>query len=50
MRHRENLGRPFSMLEGQIAAITLVQKATLATRKGRDFSDSELALIDPFTI
>ena len=48
MSHRKKLGRPLSILDGQIAAIALSQTATLATRNIRDFSDCDLDLINPF--
>jgi len=48
MGHRKKLGRPLSVLDGQIAAIALVHKATVATRNIRDFANCNLELIDPF--
>lgn len=48
MSHRKKLGKPFSILDGQIAAIAQSQHATLATRNIRDFVDCELTLINPF--
>lgn len=50
MGHRKELGRPLSVLDGQIAAIALAQKASVATRNIRDFSDCGLDLINPFAI
>jgi predicted nucleic acid-binding protein len=48
MAHRKNLGRPLSILDGQIAAITVQQGASLATRNTKDFSGCGLDLINPF--
>lgn len=48
MGMRKSLGKPLSVLDGQIAAIALTQEATVATRNIRDFSDCELSLINPF--
>lgn len=47
--HRKALGKPISIMEGQIAAITRTQEAILATRNVRDFSDCEIDLINPFS-
>ena len=48
MAHRKNLGRPFSIPDGQIAAITRVKQMSLATRNTCDFLDCDLTLINPF--
>lgn len=48
MANRKKLGRPLSVLDGQIAAIAFTQNATLATRNIKDFSDCELDLANPF--
>ncbi len=48
MGHRKELGRPLSVLDGQIAAIARMQDATLATRNIRDFANCEVDLINPF--
>lgn len=48
MNERKKLGKPLSILDGQIAAIALAQNATLATRNIRDFIDCQLTLINPF--
>lgn len=48
MGNRKILGRPMSVSDGQIAAITRTQEATLATRNIRDFMDCGLDLINPF--
>lgn len=48
MSHRKALGRPLSILDGQIAAIVLTEGASLATRNTRDFVDCGLNLLNPF--
>ncbi|EKD53836.1 MAG: hypothetical protein ACD_60C00149G0035 [uncultured bacterium] len=48
MAHRKKLGRPLSILDGQIAAIALTQGAAIATRNVRDFAHCNLDLINPF--
>jgi hypothetical protein len=48
MSHRKKIGKPLSILDGQIAAIAKSEKAALATRNIRDFVDCELILINPF--
>jgi len=48
MSHRKALGRPLSILDGQIAAIALAHGASLATRNIKDFKDCKLELINPF--
>lgn len=48
MSDRKQLGRPLSILDGQIAAIAFIHGATLATRNIRDFSDCKLDLFNPF--
>jgi len=45
---RKELGRPLSILDGQIAAIALAQGAIVATRNIRDLADCGLDLINPF--
>lgn len=48
MRQRKALGKPISILDGQIASIASVQGAKIATRNIRDFSDYGLSLFNPF--
>lgn len=48
MGHRKEIGRPLSILDGQIAAIAKAHDATLATRNIKDFGDCEIPLINPF--
>jgi len=48
MGKRKNSGRPASLLDGQIAAVALANKMTLATRNIRDFENSGLKLVNPF--
>jgi len=46
--HRRALGRPISHADAQIAAITQVRGARLATRNVADFEDCGLHAIDPW--
>lgn len=46
---RERAGRPIDALDAQIAAICLTREATLATRNTKDFVDTGVDLIDPWT-
>ncbi|HEY6181056.1 MAG TPA: type II toxin-antitoxin system VapC family toxin [Terriglobales bacterium] len=46
--HRRALGRPISQADAQIAAITRVQKAKLATHNKPDFADCGIDLVDPW--
>lgn len=48
MENRKTLGKPLSVLDGQIAAIARANQMRLATRNTRDFFDCELNLINPF--
>lgn len=48
MGRRKELGRPMSILDGQIAAIALTHGCALATRNIKDFQDCDLELINPF--
>ena len=48
MAKRKKLGRPLTVLDGQIAAITLAHDAMLATRNVRDFADSGIEVVNPF--
>lgn len=50
MGQRKKLGRPLSILEGQIASIAYVRGATIATHNTRDFSDCRLEIVNPFEI
>ena len=46
---RRVLGRPISHADAQIAAITLVRRARLATRNLVDFQDCGIDVVDPWT-
>jgi predicted nucleic acid-binding protein len=48
MGQRKELGRPLSILDGQIASIALTHGSMLATRNVKDFLDCGLDLINPF--
>lgn len=48
MGYRKTLGRPLSILDGQIAAIALANNMTVATRNIKDFNDCGLELINLF--
>jgi len=45
---RESIGRPISLSDTMIAAISLAHDATLATRNIRDFDGLDLKLVNPF--
>jgi predicted nucleic acid-binding protein len=45
---RKEIGKPLSILDGQIAAIAYTQTKAVATRNTRDFVDCEVELINPF--
>jgi len=45
---REAKGRPISVQDAMIAAICLVNDATLATRNTKDFQGLDLRLVNPF--
>jgi predicted nucleic acid-binding protein len=45
---RERDGNPISGFDAQIAAICRSQAATLATRNAKDFTDTGIAVIDPW--
>jgi predicted nucleic acid-binding protein len=45
---RRLAGQPLSVFDAQIAAITLIQGATLATRNVQDFRGLHLPLLDPW--
>jgi len=46
--HRRALGRPISHADAQIAAISQVRGAKLATRNVADFEDCGLDIVDPW--
>lgn len=49
MGRRRKIGRPLSILDGQIAAITRVNGGAVATRNVRDFVECGVEVINPFT-
>lgn len=46
---RDRAGRPIDGFDAQIAAICLVGDLTLATRNTRDFDDTGIAVVDPWS-
>lgn len=48
MSHRKELGRPLSILDGQIAAIARATGFGVATRNTRNFAECGLKLVNPF--
>jgi hypothetical protein len=48
--HRERTGRPISMPDAQIASICRVLGCTLATRNTKDFENTGIELINPWTV
>ncbi len=46
---RERAGRPISVPDAQIASIARVHRAAVATRNLRDFADTGVHVIDPFS-
>lgn len=48
MGHRKKLGKPMSVLDGQIAAIARANEASVATRNIQDFEECGIELINPF--
>ena len=46
---REKTGMPISMADAQIAAICRTHRASCATRNTKDFADTGIALINPWT-
>jgi len=50
MAHRKEIGRPMSVLDGQIAAIARSNDLKIATRNVRDFEECGVIIINPFEI
>ena len=48
MGHRKGIGRPLSVLDGQIASVARANHLAVATRNVRDFEECGLELINPF--
>jgi len=49
MAQRRKKGKPMASLDGQIAAIAIDKKLSLATRNSKDFINLGLELINPFS-
>ncbi len=47
--HRRRTGRPIALFDAQIAAITLANGASIATRNVADFADCGMEVINPWT-
>lgn len=48
MGHRKEIGRPMSILDGQIAAIARCHGMRLASRNVRDFDGCQIEVVNPF--
>ncbi|WP_227997733.1 type II toxin-antitoxin system VapC family toxin [Nocardia australiensis] len=48
MADREQIGRPISIFDGQIAAICHTRNAVLATRNTKDFEKTGIDLVNPW--
>ena len=48
MGKKKALGKPMSILDGQLAGVVRAQGAMLATRNIRDFAHCDIELINPF--
>jgi toxin FitB len=48
MGRRKEIGRPLSILDGQIASIARARSSAVATRNVRDFETCGLEIINPF--
>ena len=48
MAHRRSIGRPMSVLDGQIAAIARAYRMTVATRNTGDFEECGVEIVNPF--
>ena len=48
MAYRKSLGKPLSVVDGQIAAIAKVNHMSVATRNTQDFYACDVQLINPF--
>ncbi|MFL6111637.1 MAG: type II toxin-antitoxin system VapC family toxin [Catenulispora sp.] len=46
---REANGRPISVFDAQIAAVCQARSATLATRNAKDFEDTGVTVVDPWS-
>ncbi|MDX2143587.1 MAG: type II toxin-antitoxin system VapC family toxin [Rhodospirillaceae bacterium] len=48
LAERKQRGRPMAQMDAQIASITRLHGATLATRNVRDFADCGIRVVDPW--
>ena len=49
MGRRKEIGRPMSVLDGQIASIARAKGSAVATRNVRDFDECGVEIINPFS-
>lgn len=50
MAERRKLGKPLSIPDGQIASTARIRGFAVATRNSRDFADSGIQVINPFSL
>lgn len=48
MMKRQKIGKPMSVIDGQIASIAVVKQMIVATRNVPDFEDCGLRIVNPF--
>lgn len=48
--HRRAIGKPMTYADAQIAAISQVRRARLATRNVEDFQDCGITVLDPWSL
>ncbi len=49
LAYRQEIGRPMSTFDGQIAAIARSRGLAVATRNIKDFEECQIALVNPFS-